>query len=220
MVGQVGLSINQRIRVALANSDEYYTSSVEDITADRLFIAVPLRRRIPLTLSRGDQVRVQFTGDGECFSFVTTVTGRREEGVVLYGLAFPEQVERVQRRREVRLSLLMDVFYAEVPEGDDPPVFKETKALDLSASGMRLVTKEGYVPGTYLIVRFTLPMQNSSFEVAAKARVVRQEPVVIDREMLYHVGVKFVDLTQSQRDRIFSYIFWRMMEDRRAGKVF
>lgn len=212
---QVGFSVNQRIQVALENSDEYYVSSVEDITADAVFIAVPYRQQMPLVLSPGDRVKVQLPGTGECFSFTTTVTGRREEGVLLYSLAFPEEIKRIQRRRDVRLPVLLNVFYAEVPEGDASPVFKETKALDLSAGGLRLVTEEAYPPGTQLIVKFRLPVRNNFIETVTRARVIRQEPVVFEKRRLYHLGIEFLDLPQSQKDKIFSYIFWKMMKQNR-----
>lgn len=212
---QIGLAINQRIMVALEGTDEYYVSSVEDITADTVYIAVPYRRQVPLMLSPGDRVTVQFTGENECFSFTTTVTDRREDRILLYGLAFPDEIKRIQRRRDVRLCLLMDVQYAEVPEGDTEPVFKAGQALDISAGGMRLVCDKEYPLGTVLLVKFRLPLRNSFFETVARAEVVRTEPVALEKKRLYHCGVKFLDMPQSHKDKIFSFIFWKMMEQAR-----
>jgi len=212
---QIGLSVNQRILVALEGTDEYYVSSVEDITADEVFISVPYRRQVPLLLSRGDRVTVQFTGENECFAFNTTVTTRREDKILLYGLAFPDEIKRIQRRRDVRLSIILDVQYAEAPEGDAEPVFRAGQALDISAGGMRLVCEKEYPPGTVLLVKFRLPLRNSFFETAARAEVVRTEPVALEKKRLYHSGIKFLDMPQNHRDKIFSYIFWKMMEQAR-----
>lgn len=212
---QIGLAINQRVLVALEGSDEYYVSSVEDITADAVFIAVPYRRQVPLVLSRGDRVTVQFTGENECFAFNTTVISRREDRILLYGLAFPEEIKRIQRRRDVRLCVMLDIQYAEVPEGDAAPVFKPGQALDLSAGGMRLVCEKEYPPGTVLLVKFRLPLRGGFFETVTKAEVVRTEPVALEKKRLYHSGVKFLDMPQNHRDKIFSYIFWKMMEQAR-----
>lgn len=212
---QVGLAVNQRILVALEGSEDLYASSVEDITSEEVFISVPYRRQIPLMLSRGDRVKVQFSGDNECFSFVTAVTGRREEGILLYSIAFPDEIRRIQRRRDVRLAVLLDVAYAPAPIGDEAAVFKEAKALDLSAGGIRLVTEHEYPPGASLLVKFRLPMRNDFFETVSKAEVMRTEAVVLDKKKLYHLGLKFVDLPQSHKDKIFSYIFWKMMEQAR-----
>ncbi|MEW6572630.1 MAG: flagellar brake domain-containing protein [Bacillota bacterium] len=212
---QVGLAVNQRIIVALEGSGEYYVSSVEDITSEEVFISVPYRRQIPLMLSRGDRVRVEFSGDNECFAFVTAVTGRREEGILLYSLAFPDEIERIQRRRDVRLAVMLDVAYALAPEGDAAAVFKEAKALDLSAGGIRLVTDQDYPPGTFLLVKFRLPMRNDFFETVTKAEVIRTEPVVLEKKRLHHLGLKFIDMPQAHKDKIFSYIFWKMMEQAR-----
>lgn len=212
---RVGLTVNQRIVVALEDSEEFYVSSVEEIASEEVFISVPYRRRMSLMLSRGDSVRVEFPGDSEYFSFVTTVTGRREEGVLLYSLAFPEKIERIQRRRDVRLAVLLDVAYAPLPEGDAAADFKETKALDLSAGGLRLVTGQEYSPGTLLLVKFRLPLRKDFFETVTKAEVLRTEPVMLEKKRLFHLGLKFIDLPQAHRDKIFSFIFWRMMEQAR-----
>ena len=87
--------------------------------------------------------------------------------------------------------------------------------LDLSAGGLRLVTEEAYPPGTQLVVKFRLPVRNTFIETVTKARVIRQEPVVFEKKMVYHLGVEFIGLPQNQKDKIFSYIFWKMMEQNR-----
>ncbi|MEW6447623.1 MAG: flagellar brake domain-containing protein [Bacillota bacterium] len=211
----VGLAVNQHILVALEDSEDFYVSSVEDITAEEVFISLPYRRQMPLMLSRGDRIKVEFSGDNECFSFLTTVTGRREEGVLLYSIAFPEEIRRIQRRRDVRLAVLLDVAYAPLPEGDAAVVYQESKALDLSAGGIRLVTEYEYPPGTLMLVKFRLPMRKDFFETVAKAEVIRTEAVLLDRKRLYHLGLKFLDLPQAHKDKIFSFIFWKMMEQAR-----
>ncbi|MEW6172056.1 MAG: PilZ domain-containing protein [Bacillota bacterium] len=212
---QVGLSVSQRIEIALVGIPDYFVSIVEDITADEIFIGVPYRGLAPLVLSPGDRVKVNFPGDGEMFTFESMVTGRREAGVPLYGLTFPEKIERIQRRRDVRLFALHEIQYAEVPTGREPPAFKKAKALDISAGGLRLVAENEYPPGTILLVKFTLPMRNSHLETLTRARVVRKEPILLDNQQLFHLGLEFVDLPQSQKDKIFSYIFWKMMEQSR-----
>ena len=215
---QVGLSVSQRIEIALEGTEDYYVSAVQDITTDAIYIAVPYRGHVPLVFSEGDKVKVQFTGGSELFSFESTVVGRREDRVLLYGLSFPEKIKRIQRRRDVRLCALHDVFYAEIPESEEPPVFKQTKALDLSASGMRLVMEEKYHPGTQLLLKFKLPVRNTFIETVTRALVRRQEPILLDGKRLYHLGVEFIDLPQNQKDKIFSYIFWKMMEQKRLGQ--
>ncbi|MEW6181672.1 MAG: PilZ domain-containing protein [Bacillota bacterium] len=212
---QVGLSVSQRIQIALVGIPDYFVSVVEDITANEIFIAVPYRGLAPLVLSPGDRVKVNFPGDGELFTFESTVTGKRESGIALYGLSFPEKVERIQRRRDVRLFVLHEVYYAEVPAGKEQPVFKKAKALDISAGGLRLVAENDYPLGTILLIRFTLPMRNNALETFTKAKVVRQEPILLDKQRLFHLGLEFIDLPQGQKDKIFSYIFWKMMEQSR-----
>ncbi|RJX20243.1 MAG: flagellar brake protein [Ammonifex sp.] len=212
---RISLSINQRIEVSLEGSEEYYVSAVEDITSDMIFIAVPYRNQTPLMFSEGDRVLVNYTGDSELFSFTSTVVGRRQDKVLLYGISFPEKIQRVQRRRDVRLCILHDVFCAEIPQEDEPPVFKKTKALDISASGLRLVTDKPFAVGTRLLVKFKLPVRDAFYETETKAEVKRQEPILIDNQMVYHLGMEFIGLPQSQKDKIFSYIFWKMMEQKR-----
>jgi c-di-GMP-binding flagellar brake protein YcgR len=212
---RVTLTISQRIEVSLEGTEEYYVSAVEDITADTIYIAVPYRSQIPLLLSEGDRVNVKYIGDSELFFFETSVVGRREDKVLLFGISFPEKLKRVQRRRDVRLCTLHDVFYAEIPEENERPVFKHANALDLSAGGLRLVTDKPFEVGTRLQLKFQLPVRDTFYEIATKAQVKRQEPILMDNQRVYHLGLEFLELPQNQKDKIFSYIFWKMMEQKR-----
>lgn len=209
------LAVSQRIQVAREESEEYYVSTVEDITDDAIFIALPYRQRHPLLLEAGDRVKVLFPGKNECFCFSTTVKSRLEEGkVILYALALPSTIKRIQRRRDVRLYETMEVFFAPYREGEEPD-FKPTLALDFSAGGIRIASPKPYEPGTTLWIKFSLPLRNEEFTLATPARVVRCEPVMLEGRKLYHLGMEFLNLSRSQKDKIFSYVFWRMMEQRR-----
>ncbi|MGO0121714.1 flagellar brake protein [Desulfothermobacter acidiphilus] len=211
------LTVSQRVQVARAGEEDYYVSTVEDITDEAIFIALPYRQRSPLMLEVGDRVKVLFPGESECFWFSSTVRARLEEGkVILYALTLPTTVKRVQRRRDVRLYETMPVEFAPYREGEEP-AWQPTLALDLSAGGVRIASPRAYEPGSTLWVRFRLPLRNEELEIATPARVARCEPVVLEGKRLYHLGLEFLQLSRSQKDKIFSYVFWRMMEKRRLS---
>jgi len=205
------LSINLRIQIAREGEEEYYISALQDIKEKEISIAIPYRAGIPLALRAGDRVVVNFAGENEAFRFSTTVLGRRSDRIPLYSLAFPETIERVQRREHVRAPVMLEAGIAEVIPGKEWN-FEQARSLDISAGGMKIFSPKPYPVNTILMVRFTLPKKGNAARMTVKAKVVRQDAVLTDGRRSYLLGVRFVDITSRQQDEIFSFIFSKMTE--------
>lgn len=209
----VGLYINLKIDVARAGEYDYYQSVVQDVDEDSFYISVPYLRRVPLRLMRGERVVVRFAGENESYMFETRVIGLYRDKITLYRLAAPAALERVQRRSYVRLPVAMEVSIAEMPERGYSPRYKKATALDISAGGMRIAVKTPYREGTIFFVRFVLPIKDGQSEMILKARAIRCITVRNEDEVIYHLGLEFIDISQRQRDMIVGFIFDRMTEN-------
>ncbi|MEW5762014.1 MAG: flagellar brake protein [Bacillota bacterium] len=208
------LKVNQRVEIARRGEDEYYPALVQDVGEHNFCINMPYRQGVPLILVPGERVDVRLVEKDATYFFTATVLGRRRDRIPLYVLSLPVDVRRVQRRRFVRLETLLDVWYAPAPEGDAAPAFVRARAVDLSAGGMCLVTKQPLEVGAPLLLRFHLDLGEREAEIVTPGRVVRR--VVGPEDDLwqggYRYGIEFVGLPMREQDLIVRYIFRKMAE--------
>ncbi|OPY58528.1 MAG: Flagellar brake protein YcgR [Pelotomaculum sp. PtaU1.Bin035] len=143
--------------------------------------------------------------------FKSTVLGRQFDNIPLFVLSKPDKYTRVQHRKFVRLPIMMDIFFAEMPEKDeeDPeknkvPEFIKSCTLDISGGGARILTGKMYPEHTILLLKFFIPVKNKTEEIAVSGRVVRSsETNTVDAT---HVAIEFTDITSKQQDMIVHFI--------------
>lgn len=213
------LKVHLKVFIAREGEDDFYVSSVQDIDRNTIFIGMPMSRSLSLVLSRGDNVQVRFTKEDASYFFRSTVTRVRDDEIPLYGLAWPDKVERKQLRRHVRLSCLLEVEFAEPSPGSKAPVWHRGRAVDISAGGLKLQTDRVYDTGTLLMLRFALPLRQQTLEIETQARVVRRETEDLPpgtKKPIRRYGLEFLDLPVRRQDEIMSFVFWKMAESRRV----
>ena len=71
---------------------------------------------------------------------------------------------------------------------------------DLSTGGMFIATQEPFEPGTQLILEFLLPGYN--YPIRVKAEVMWSRTKLTSVGQLRGMGVKFIDLSASAKDKI------------------
>lgn len=210
------LKINDNIKVSRAGGDEdWYASNIQDIDDKSICISIPVQGPHSLVLGRGETVKVSFVSEMSRYEFETVVTGWRYDNIPMYELALPKEFRRIQLREFVRVSCIMEVEYAEIPEENQRPVFKECTSLDLSGGGMRLLMEKEYPVNTELILKWVLPFKNFSEEIEVIGRVVRTWP---DRNVKkYQTGIQFKEISRRQQDLIVRYVLARLSEQRRLS---
>ncbi|MFZ5648850.1 MAG: flagellar brake protein [Bacillota bacterium] len=208
-----GLKVKQSQRITVARSEDdnmEFVSSIENIEPGGIDISVPLRNQIPLELRRGDTIYLKVPMSSFAIEFSTRVKSFKSDNIVLVTLEHPESFKRVQRRGSVRFKLLMNIFVAPYPAKGEEPVFTEATALDISAGGMEILTTEEYQYNSLLLVGFTLEMdKKNTHKFLVKSQVRRVTPVSMKK---YKAGVQFLDLSMSDSDKIFRYIFKKSSE--------
>lgn len=209
------LKINLPVKIARSNEKNLYSSTIQDIGDDFVTIMAPLREGYPLLLRPGEAVLGRFTQDRKSFYFYTFVLGKhKENGIIFLELSMPEEIKKDQQRSAIRLPILMDVEKSALSsqKKDEEPAYEKTKALDLSAGGMKITSSLEYLVGTIFSVRFSLEFNengsNQSVHFVTRALLVYCNE--IEKQKLYHIGVEFIDFKESQRDKIFKFIFSKM----------
>jgi c-di-GMP-binding flagellar brake protein YcgR len=72
-------------------------------------------------------------------------------------------------------------------------------SIDVSESGLLMVTSETLKPGTEVVVRFALPASSQAITIETKGIVVRELP-------WKSIAIQFVDLKEEDRRAIAQYV--------------
>jgi c-di-GMP-binding flagellar brake protein YcgR len=103
----------------------------------------------------------------------------------------------MERRRHIRHRIETAVWLYEPRENRPSPM----RSADLSLSGIRLTWLRPLVSGTPLLVR--LQLGESGLAIECKGRVRWCAPLT---NGLYHFGVRFLDMTEDERDQLEGFI--------------
>lgn len=216
MAAQPGIQINQNIRVTRAEGEEdWYVSSVQDMNDNDFCISVPTRGPNPMVLNSGDSVKISFVSEMSRLEFETKVVGWRYDNIPLYVLALPKEYKRIQLREFVRIPVVLETYYSEIPEEGRQPVFIRCNSLDMSGGGIRLLLNKDYPANTRLMLKFTLPLKARPEEIEVLCRVVRSWPD--QNTKLYQTAVQFVKISNRQQDSIVRFILMKMSEQKRLS---
>lgn len=213
------LKPRQKIYVYKKDSKDQFSSIIESIINDEIIIALPLSNSAPLHAKAGDILTVRLPADAHCHEFATIVKGLKIDNVPLYVLSYPSQIKRIQLRQHVRLDVLLDVQYCLLPKPDENQQHIKATTLNISAGGMKISIPEKLPEGSIIVVRFDLTVKGASYKFALESRIVRVQPVDHKKTEIYHVGLQFINATNFQKDLIYQFIFGKMAELRREGRV-
>lgn len=206
------LSVNQNVEIELLedNLSGVYRSRVEDILADRIILALPLSKGVPVPIRVGSRVLVRYFDQSAIYSFTAEVISRATAPRAILAVRLPETVHRVQRRNYVRLDDNIPVTIYKLQEEDLTGFDTVTK--DISGGGVRLEIPHAYELGTELELHLKLP----AARIVAVGKVVRCLQLEAPKKG-YNIGIQFTIIEERDRDRIIKYIFDRQRELRKKG---
>jgi c-di-GMP-binding flagellar brake protein YcgR len=211
----VQLEIGQKIYVARDEEAETYVTSLQDVTKRHLLVGVPYHRGNPLILAPGDGVLVTYVSSEAAYRFSSICRGRKMDRIPLYLLERPEKVERIQRRRMVRVPVTLEVRGREKLDYSTPVQGERWFTSDLSGGGVCLICGRPLVPGTRLVLEFLIPAPAGPRQIITLGRVNRLEKLEDDDLDRYAVGVEFEGLAKADEDAIVAFLFRKMAEERR-----
>jgi len=211
-----GIKINQNIRVTRTEGEEdWYISDIQDIGKHDISISIPTKGSNPLVLNSGDLVKISLVSETSRIEFKTKVVEWRFDNIPLYALALPKDFKRVQLRDYVRIPIILEVNYADLPDPGQKPVFIKCNSLDLSGGGIRLLLQKEYPADTSLLLKITIPLPARQEELEVVGRVVRSWP---DQNVkLYQTALQFIKISRKQQDLIIRFILTKMSERRRLS---
>lgn len=209
-MSKLELNINGRIEVEYDNN--IYKTQIQDIKENEIAISIPVANGQYLTLLKGEELVMYYNdNNGTVFKFKSRILARGQENrIPLYILSQPYDVEVVQRRNFVRVSLAQNISYCKIdtkPEAVSRKSFLPGLILDLSGGGMRLKLNEKLNIGDDIIVM----LDNEGKEILVKGKVMRIESTEDKR---WICGVSFEDIDNRTRENIIRMVFNIMRKQR------
>ncbi|NLZ93484.1 MAG: hypothetical protein GX922_05665 [Firmicutes bacterium] len=200
------LFLGQKITVSAQPQDDVYLSMIQEIEEQTLAITLPVLHGQYLLLHQGDSIQVQFTSEDAAYAFTSTVVDRKKSGEVsLLLITRPSTITRSQRRQLFRMPLVMPCYFT-LPHEDVKEQQFKGKTRDLSGSGLRFTCEQPLQRDDLLTVSFTLPGETKQeFKLPSLVRWSKK-----CAENMITVGVKFIEISYAEQEKIISYIFARL----------
>ncbi|MBE6062739.1 MAG: pilus assembly protein PilZ [Clostridium butyricum] len=201
------LEVNERIDVIF--KDKVYKSLIIDVSEDydSIKINLPICEGESLLKDTGDELDINiYSKNGRCYNFNSEIISKGKDGSIsYYELSSPYNIRRIQRRNFFRVDIINDTKYKNITHIDDEEEiesmpFNNALMIDLSAGGMRLKSKEPINKGDILLIKIEV----KSLQMLLKGEVVRVEA---DEELNKVCGIKFLDITETQIDKIIEELF-------------
>lgn len=214
--------INNKIDIIWDDGD--YKSTIEDVTGEYIAISIPIREGQYIPLRVGEKLEVIYYAGKDLFKFYTVVTGRKVDGIPIILLAVPEELVHVQRRRYVRIPVMLDFTFKKFDRFLESEykkylngiiknighVINKGSILDISGGGMRVSINEPLLKNDYLLVRMAIDDEEFFF----KTKVARIEGIKGNQ---HFYGLRFEEIDERVRDRIIRFTFKLMREQRKKA---
>jgi len=204
------INIGEKIEVVLQERTDgdpkACFSMVQDVPQDdELLITMPMLRGEPVVLSIGQRVKINFFRERGQFYFEAEVIDRqRTETVHLIRVKQTSPIHRLQRRSFYRLKIKLPILFRLIDENESGSSgYIKAYTADISGGGMKLLTNENLQPGQQIECRISIGEEDL---LDLNGLVVRVVPCV-EGNHKFEVGIKFVNIFESDRDRLIRFIF-------------
>lgn len=214
-MNEIKFKINNKIEIIYG--DDIYTCDVQDRKDGHLAVSIPIRDNQYLPLQKGERIDVLYY-EGTCiYEFTSMVSDRERSNIPLIWIVIPEKFKKIQRRKYVRVSVLLNGKFAVIPkefllnkDNFSKLKFFEGTAVDLSGGGLRMITKHKIEMDTNVLM--ALPFHDGG--VLVKGKVMR-----VDQDEMKNIvcGINFMDLKASEQEKIIGYVFQVMREQMKKG---
>lgn len=216
-MAEVNFKINNKIEII--SDEQCYLCDVQDVKDEYVAISIPIKDSEYLPLRVNQRIEVLYY-DGSCiYKFPSMVVKRTKSNIPLIWINVPKEdrITKIQRRKFVRIPVLMDVRYAIIDR--ETKLSRETLAglkffngtlLDLSGGGVKLKVQSDVKKDD--IFAIILPVEEGIILVKGEIRRLTTDELG-DKIC----GVNFLDLRMAEQDKIIKLVFSIMRDQMKKG---
>lgn len=214
-MSSIDFKVNNKVEIM--SEDEIFTSDIQDVQDNYIAISIPIRDFQYLPLRKDEKIKVLYYEGNNIYKFSSTVIKRSKSNIPLLWINIPEKIEKIQRRKFVRVPVLQKVRYALIDrnlefnkENIARIKFEMATVLDLSGGGVRLKSEISINKGDVLAL--ILPVGDGVILVKGE---IRRSDTDEAGEMVY--GVNFMELKNAEQEKIIKFVFQIMREQMKKG---
>lgn len=217
-LGQTKISEGQMVNVGKDHEGKegLYRLKVMAVYKNKIELDLPMENgERPEMIGRGELLTISFaarSGLNKLDVKVKQVNEMRK----IFSVMPQGEIQRIQRRRYVRISLKKEIKYQRIVNEEDD--FIEAMMIDISASGLKMRINE--LNGVAMYQVLDLKLHNLSFDInCLKGRVVRlkekKDPAT--GKSFYDLAVEFIDITSAEREKLIEWVLSKQRELRQNG---
>ncbi len=208
-----------QIRVRLAAKDDFprFATKIEGKADSGYWIYAPYTDDYRSMIRAQDELEMSMMWKGAVYFFGATVIGEKHDRVKLLLISDPEFIRREQRREFVRVPVMLDAQIACNPVVRDASTdeWVTVVASDISGGGVSLFIWNKDAPvwlsaGRRICV--ALPIGPDGSTVKIMGQIVRLEKPEDGPTDGIDVGVRFIEISESERRVVIRFVFDRQRE--------
>lgn len=192
-----------------------YPSRVENIEGNEIYLANPVKNRLPVHIPKGTEITIWFWDNVAIYTFRSSALGYDIQGVPMVIIRCPDSVDKVQKREYVRVQCSLNVHLSFTDKkGESFEHWCRTR--DLSGGGMMLILTKPIHLKIDENVRLEFQLGNNL--IWAKGAVIWNDwELDVDGLERNIIGIKFNNISDKNRQLIIKYVFQKQIELRRKG---
>ncbi|MEA3423162.1 MAG: flagellar brake protein [Bacillota bacterium] len=214
--------LKSKIEVFSVENELIGNSTLMDFNENALFISAPMLNSIIKNLKIGSEIKIVYYTKKKIFGFYSVIRSEVIDNIVLYEIDTPKEFSVVQRRKFVRIPVIFEMKYITLEQGEafssDLTVFEDVEryygnrikncmAVDLSGEGIGMVVKEDLKINDKMIII----LENSQINVVVLGKVRRKKKLK-NSEYSYRLGIQFIDIGNTVKEKIIQYVFKKMRD--------
>ena len=188
---------------------DIYFSQLMDFDDDSLYISLPQRQgSLMPSFGKGTEITIRFPLKDAIYTGITEII-KWEKSPQSLSVTRPRRVTRIQRRNFVRVEAELPLTLI-IPQQDEKKLVIKSVTTDISGGGLLVFLSQFLQLFTELDVELEIPTGSAKPVILKiQAQVCRNTKI---RDDFYQIGLSFLDIEESDRDKIVKYIFKRMRE--------
>ena len=212
------IQVHQKIYIENAaplNPVTYLPSRIEELSADHMVIASPIKNGAIVPLHVGENITLKFMLKNSFFGFSGEIVARQWDPIptVTVKLASDEILPAEQRRQHVRVDVRLSFNLAPL-EGFTHLESIEFYSNDISSGGIAFYSSSRHF---YLnqLVHITLPLPKAN--ISAECLIVRSLEERVNDGTRYRIALQFIQIDEKERDKIAFFVFEKQREYLKRG---
>lgn len=212
------LNVNQLLEISLDEEGtelKNLASRIEEISDNYLNVSIPTKKGQLIPFRVKQKLKIEVHYKGSFFQFETIIENRKFYPIPVLVVRKPEILIETQRRNWVRVPSTLHLRYCLQSEEKFKPINIAT-TVDISGGGLCFLTNDPIEAGQILDVEINLPERDPVF---CQVKVVRLQQPDGKKLTTTKVFSSYLDITETQRDRIVSYVLEKQRELIKKGLI-